>query len=124
MESQFQKYVNISYLVVAALIYYIIYEFGTRMVGSFDLEAKVHNVDLILRVAAVAVGGIAWLVLYRHEQANQFMNEVMVELSRVSWPTQKETVSATFIVIIMVLVSSMVLGLLDYVWTDLIKMVL
>ncbi|OFZ55570.1 MAG: preprotein translocase subunit SecE [Bdellovibrionales bacterium RIFOXYC1_FULL_54_43] len=51
------------------------------------------------------------------------MNEVMMELSRVSWPTQKETSSATMVVVIMVMISGMVLGFLDYLWTVLLKWV-
>ncbi|OGD43298.1 preprotein translocase subunit SecE [Candidatus Azambacteria bacterium RIFOXYD1_FULL_42_11] len=65
-----------------------------------------------------------FLALLRNQKANKFMNEVMVELSRVTWPTQKETSSATFIVIIMVLISGLILGLLDYVWTKLLQLVL
>ncbi|OFZ19284.1 MAG: preprotein translocase subunit SecE [Bdellovibrionales bacterium GWB1_55_8] len=52
------------------------------------------------------------------------MNEVMVELSRVSWPTQKETTSATMIVLVMVIISGVLLGFLDYLWTVLLKWVL
>ena len=52
------------------------------------------------------------------------MNEVMVELSRVAWPTQKDTSSATLVVMIMVIVSGMILGLLDYFWIQLIKWIL
>ncbi|OFZ85855.1 MAG: preprotein translocase subunit SecE [Bdellovibrionales bacterium RIFOXYD1_FULL_55_31] len=51
------------------------------------------------------------------------MNEVMMELSRVSWPTQKETSSATMVVVIMVMISGMVLGFLDYLWTELLRLV-
>jgi preprotein translocase subunit SecE len=52
------------------------------------------------------------------------MNEVAMELSRVSWPTQKETTAATFMVIIMVVISGMVLGFFDYLWTVLLKWIL
>ncbi len=69
-------------------------------------------------------GAILFMVLYRNEQANQFMNEVIVELSRVTWPTQKDTSSATLVVIVMVLISGLVLGFLDYCWIHLLKWIL
>jgi len=93
-------------------------------VGAYDLEVRIRNIDLVLRGLAVLAGGLLFVGLYRSEQANQFMNEVVVELSRVTWPTTKDTSSATMIVIVMVLISGIVLGLLDYCWIQLLKWVL
>ena len=95
-----------------------------KVVGIYDLETRIRNIELILRVVSVLAGGLLFIALYRHEKANQFMNEVVVELTRVTWPTQKETSSATFIVIVMVVISGMVLGLLDYCWIQLMKWIL
>jgi preprotein translocase SecE subunit len=124
MENQYQKWVNLSYLVLAGIVYYVVFALAIRVVGQFDLETRIHNVDLVVRGVSVGLGGLVFLVLWRHQQANQFMNEVMVELSRVTWPTQKETSSGTIVVIVMVLISGALLGFFDYVWTSLLKMVL
>lgn len=124
MESQHQKWVNLSYLALAIVVGYIVFSISLQVVGTYDLESRIRNVELIVRVLSVVLGGLVFLVLYRNEQGNQFMNEVMVELSRVTWPTQKETTSATMVVIIMVLISGVILGLLDYFWVMLLKWVL
>jgi preprotein translocase SecE subunit len=124
MESQFQKWVNLSYLAFAALLGYLVFTLSAKIVGTYDFETRIHNIGLIIQIASVAIAGITFLILYRNDDANQFMNEVMLELSRVTWPTQKETTSATFVVIIMVLISGAVLGLLDYFWTYLMKLVI
>jgi len=124
MESQHQKWVNLSYLAAAVLFGYIAFSILGKIVGVYDLEARIRNVELILRVVSVVLGGLLFLGLYKNEQANQFMNEVVVELSRVSWPTQKDTGSATFIVIVMVVISGIVLWLLDYAWIHVLKWIL
>ncbi len=124
MDSQNQKWVNLSYLLLSVLLGYIVFAFGLKLMGAYDLEAKVKNFELILRVLSLLVGGVLFLGLAKNDQANQYMHEVVVELSRVTWPTQKDTVAATFVVIIMVLISGVVLSLLDYLWTKLIQMVL
>lgn len=124
MESQHQKWVNLSYLGLAVLVGYVVFSTAGKIVGTYDLEARIRNIDLILRVISVAIGAILFICLYRNERSNQFMNEVVVELSRVTWPTQKETTSATLVVIIMVIISGMVLGFLDYCWVQLLKWVL
>lgn len=124
MENQYQKWVNLSYLALAALVGYVIFALSLKVVGAYDLEARVRDIDLIVRGVSLGIGGLLFFLLYRSEQANQFMNEVMVELSRVTWPTQKETSSATAVVIIMVIISGIVLGILDYVWVAVLKWIL
>ena len=121
MENQNQKWVNLSYLAVAALLGYLVFSFSMKLAGSYDLETRIRNVELFFRVLSIVAGAVLFGILYRNQQANQFMNEVVVELSRVTWPTQKETSSATVIVIIMVLISGLILGFLDYAWTGLLQ---
>ncbi len=124
MESQHQKWVNISYVGAAVLLAYIISSVAGKVVGMYDLEARVKNIELVLRGVSALGGAILFIALYRNSRSNQFMNEVMLELSRVTWPTQKDTSSATLVVIVMVIISGMVLGFLDYLWIQLLKWVL
>jgi preprotein translocase subunit SecE len=123
-QSQHQKWVNLSYLAVAALLGYMVYEAGAKVVGVYDLETRIREIDLVLRGISVFAFAALFFILYKNEQANQFMNEVMAELSRVTWPSQKETTSATMVVLIMVIISGMILGLMDYLLTTLLKWVL
>ncbi len=124
MESQYQKWVIGSYLAVAALVGYLTFAISLKITGTYDLEAHVRHLDLYIRGFAFLAFGAVFLVLYKNNQANQFMNEAVTELMRVTWPLPKETASATLIVIIMVLISGMILGLLDYSWTKLVQWIL
>jgi preprotein translocase subunit SecE len=123
MEKQYQKWVNLSYVAAAILVGYIVYVATQKVTALYDVEVRIRNIDLFIRLLSLVAGGIVFFVLSRHKEVNKFMNEVVVELSRVTWPTQKETSSATFIVIIMVLISGVVLGFLDYVWTKVLQLV-
>jgi len=124
MENQQQKWVTLSYLAVAALLSFVALQLGQKLVGAYDLEAKVRNAEMILRMVSILLGAVVFFVLYRSEPATQFVSEVVVELSRVTWPNQKETRSATVLVIIMVLISGLFLGFLDYLWTVVLKWVI
>ena len=124
MENQHQKWVSLSYLALAALVGYVLFLSGLKIAAAWDLEARVRNIEVMVRLGSLGLAGLVFLILYRNNQANQFMNEVVSELAKVTWPTQKETSSATFIVIVMVLISGLVLGVLDYVWTRLLQLVL
>lgn len=125
MESQQQRtWVNVSYLAAAALLGYVVFSLGGKAIATFDLESRVRNVELVLRGSSVALGALLFVALWRSQRANQFMGEVFLELSRVNWPTQKDTTNATILVIIMVLISGFVLGFLDYAWTQILHWVL
>ena len=44
-----------------------------------------------------------------------FLNEVKVELSKVSWSTRKELVGSTIVVIMITLIMGLFIGLLDLI---------
>lgn len=124
MESQRQKIVNLVFVVLAALMSYVVYRLAGRITAYFDLEARVRNLDLALSVGSVVLGVICFAILYRRDDTNQFANEAVAELERVSWPVPKDTAKATGVVLIMVLISGVILGGLDSLWAWLIRFIL
>lgn len=46
-------------------------------------------------------------------QSRQFLSEVSSELRKVHWPTRQETLAATAVVLVVVLIVSLWLGLVD-----------
>ena len=56
-------------------------------------------------------------------RTKDFVNEVVDELKKVTWPTAKEVRAATIVVIVMALVSALILGLFDFVWSNLTELV-
>jgi len=54
----------------------------------------------------------------------QFLREVKIELKKVTWPSRKETVASTVVVIIVVMIVSAFLGLVDMGLSSLIGLVL
>ena len=54
----------------------------------------------------------------------QFLKEVRFELKRVTWPTRKETLAGTAVVLIIVFIAAFFLGIVDIGLSELIKMIL
>lgn len=54
--------------------------------------------------------------VFKHGPTYTLANEVVDELSKVTWPTREETGNATVVVIVTVLISSVYLGAFDAVW--------
>ena len=58
------------------------------------------------------------------QQAKQFFREVRVELKKVTWPSRKETIAYTSVVLITVVLVAFFLGLVDLGLSRLIKIFL
>jgi preprotein translocase subunit SecE len=56
--------------------------------------------------------------------ANKFLQEVKVELGKVTWPVRKETVATTWIVVVIIMLISFYLGACDIVLTKLMRLIL
>jgi len=54
----------------------------------------------------------------------QFLREVRVELKKVAWPTRKQTMGSTLVVLVLVLIISLFLGVVDLALQNLIRFVL
>jgi len=54
----------------------------------------------------------------------QFFREVKIELKKVVWPTQKQTVGSTIVVIVLVFIVSFFLGISDWGLSSLVQVVL
>lgn len=58
------------------------------------------------------------------DKAIQFLREVKIELKKVTWPSRKQTMGSTVVVIILVIIISLFLGLVDMGLQQLIRVVL
>jgi preprotein translocase subunit SecE len=58
------------------------------------------------------------------QKSTQFLREVKIELKKVTWPTRKQTMGSTVVVIILVAIISLFLGLVDLSLSSLVRMVL
>jgi preprotein translocase subunit SecE len=58
------------------------------------------------------------------EQGIQFLREVKVELKKVVWPSRKQTMGSTAVVIVLVLIISFFLGVVDFGLQSFIRVIL
>lgn len=58
------------------------------------------------------------------EKGLQFLREVKVELKKVTWPSRKQAMGSTLVVIILVMIVSLFLGIVDIGLSSLIRVVL
>ncbi|MFO0747003.1 MAG: preprotein translocase subunit SecE [Myxococcota bacterium] len=113
------RYVNLSFVVIGLVAYLVLGEFLT---GGLELFGSATNFPILgvnfrlaqLLAMVAAVGFAIWL--RRNQKVYDYAMEVGSELSKVTWPTWKETKLATIVVIVTTLIISVILGVMDLIW--------
>jgi len=60
----------------------------------------------------------------KFEGARQFLREVKTELKKVTWPSRKDTLSGTAVVLVAVFIIAIFLGIVDSGLSNLVKQLL
>jgi preprotein translocase subunit SecE len=58
------------------------------------------------------------------ERIRQFLTEFRIEMKKVSWPSRKEIVASTGVVLLVVLFMSFLMGIADFVFSKLLRLML
>ncbi len=113
------KPVHLMYLCGAVLLFYLLQWTIDWVWGYVATPPSEFKISLIAGALAVITG----VVLYRHDRIYTLANEVAGELKKVTWPTAKEVRTATIVVLVMSIISAVILGLFDFVWSNLTELV-
>ncbi|MDO9558347.1 MAG: preprotein translocase subunit SecE [Syntrophales bacterium] len=57
-------------------------------------------------------------------KVKQFLKEAKIELKKVTWPTPKQTLASTSVVIVVVVIISVFLGIVDFGLSKIIRLAL
>jgi len=58
------------------------------------------------------------------QKVTQFLKDARMELKKVTWPTPKQTMASTAVVIILVFILSIFLGIIDFALAKAVKLIL
>ena len=59
-----------------------------------------------------------------YQTSAQFLREVVSELKRVTWPSRRQTISSTGVVLVLVILVAAYLGLVDYLLSGFVRWVI
>ena len=98
---------------------------GAKKVALREGPAKaIKNKQAAKRQLAVASPRAAKPKDNIFSKTAQFLREVKVELKKVTWPSRKQTIGSTAVVIALVILISLFLGVVDFGISSLIRIVL
>jgi preprotein translocase subunit SecE len=112
------RWVQIAFMAFALLLLWLLDKIITLIWDRFA-EPTPTLVTLLAALIAVSTA----VVLYRQEKVSRVAHEIVGELTKVSWPSRKETQVSTIVVIITSVIAAIIVGSFDAAWsaiTDLI----
>jgi len=92
---------------------------GFANAGIPDSRSWSGGMLTLSSLIAIISGIITFVGLIRNRKVMSFTDEVIGEVSRVTWPTREETVRASIIVVFTTLFVAALLAAYDYIWKNL-----
>ena len=111
----FKKWVNLSFLfcgVFTWIFFREIFEVVFNSIGFIQPQWLLAPSDL----AGIAAGAVVFVALVKWPRANIYFDNVLAELSKVTWPDRKETVVSTGVVAVLVAIATLCILFFDTVW--------
>lgn len=78
----------------------------------------------LMLAASLVIGAAVFAFTARGRVALEFLSESRFELRKVVWPSKQETMRGTGVIIVVVVIISLVLGLIDWVVSQLVRWLL
>ena len=106
------KYVVAALLVIAGLFFWFWFSTPENAARLGNWGAQIRGLVVALGLVA---GGLVFLGTGKGRDAREFLSESRFELRKVVWPTRKESIQTTWVVIVVVIVLSLMLGGFDFI---------
>lgn len=116
-----QRYVVLAYIAVGVILWATL----AKLFAAIAYYAHITDYPLlgdsftVANLLGLVGAGAAGVFAARNEQVTEFCADVIVELRKVTWPSKKETRTATIVVIVCTIVVSLILGFFDMLWAKL-----
>ncbi len=106
------RYVHIGFFVAGFVLFLIL----LKLIGALWALRLASNEYAVFGIAAVAASGATYYG-WRHPRLSMLAKEIATELSKVTWPTRKETSAFTVTVIVTTIIAALILGSFDAFWS-------
>jgi preprotein translocase subunit SecE len=107
-----ERWVQLGYMILAILLVWL---FDHVINAIWYLFADPN--ESIVTALAVLTGLLTTTILYKNQATYGIVHGISEELSKVTWPTRKETSSSTVVVVVTSIVAALMLFLFDSVWS-------
>jgi len=113
MENSNTKILTLSFALTGAISGLVLHLLIKSFSAAFGIVARIADSDLVRHGLPVFVGLAVFAVLQLNPKVKAWADEVITEVKKVVWPSQKDTTAMTVVVLIMVAISSVIISMFD-----------
>ena len=124
MDKSISKILTLSFALAGALVGVTISLLMRAFAGAFGVVARLTDADIVRHGLPVAIGFAVFALLQFNPKVRAWGEEVVVEVKKVVWPSRKDTVAMTIVVLIMVAISSVIITGFDGVSAAVMKWIM
>ncbi|MBL7544351.1 MAG: preprotein translocase subunit SecE [Bdellovibrionaceae bacterium] len=121
MNKNNEKILTLSFAIFAGLIGFSLHLILKSFSAAFAVIARLNESDLFKHGLPVVVGFGLFLFLQFNPKILGWGRDVILEISKVVFPSRKDTTALTVVVIIFVLISSVIITVFDYLSNFIVK---
>jgi len=115
MDKTNSKVLTLSFAMLAAVAGWTLHLLIVAFSGAFGVIARMADTDLIRHGVPLAFGLVVFSVLQFNPRLLAWADEVVAEIRKIVWPSRKDTVAMTIVVVVMVMISSVIIVSFDFV---------
>jgi len=125
MEKQtIKKVTTMSFLGSGILAYVVVNVLFKTLAGAFGPVQKIYSIDWANHGLPILAAVLAFGFLQFNSKTVGWAEDVIMEVSKVVWPSQRDTVAMTIVVCIFVCVASLLLLVIDFLAHNLVQIIL
>lgn len=115
MDKTNSKILTLSFAIAGALSGLTLHLLLKSFSAAFGVVARFADTDLVRHGLPIAVGLLVFAVLQFNSKVLVWGDEVAVEIRKIVWPSRKDVIAMTIVVVVMVLISSLIVTSFDFV---------
>ncbi len=124
MEKDNSKIMTVGFILAAAVVGIVVKVLFEALAASSGLVAGWRSQDTIRHGLPVGLAILTFALLQFNAKVRAWADEVILEVRKVVWPSQKDTTAMTTVVCIMLVIAGLVFGVFDFVSGQVIKVLL
>jgi len=123
-KQQTRKIITLSFLAAALLTYVTVNVLFKSFAGSFGVVQRLQSIDWVSHGLPIVCAVVVFGILQFNTRILEWSEDVVIEVSKVVWPSRKDTVSMTIVVVIFVGISSALILGIDSIAHELVKLII
>ena len=113
MENDNKKILTMSFLAAAVVVFFVVGMLVDTFSATWGWFARNLGTEVVKNVLQVGLAVVTFFSLQLNKKVLVFSDEVVMELKKIVWPSRKDTVAMTIVVIVMVLTCGVIFAVFD-----------